>query len=372
MHDRYSAGWHFTWLRSWDEIEDSVFLVEWQRLADESPDTLIWHEPVTAMTWLRTKGEAIRVRPAFCLASSSGGGKVLVPFCMCAHTWRNTWQRRVVPVGEPHFDYQNPLGVTNDGGSVDWSSFWPALEHEIRHNIQWFDLAVILRMTSQVAPANAGTDAAEVAPYIGLDSYRSFEEFLSGRSSNHRTDVRRRFRRLSELGEIELRVFSKEEQEPAVEELTRMVSAYEALWAGTPSVGLFRVPGTLSFYEQLIRELLPAGFLHFSVLHVSGAPISWHFGFLHRRILHWYKPTYLPEFSGYAPGKVHMSMLVKEGIARSWRRIDLGGGTEGYKFRWTDDALELRQVSWRTRTLRSKFCRAVRAVKACMRRRVDG
>ena len=160
-----------------------------------------------------------------------------------------------------------------------------------------------------------------------------------------------------------LRVIGPTERADAIREFEGMVQAYRALWAGEPSAGLFDLPGTRAFYLKMIDDLLPLGYVHSSVLMLEGAPVSWHFGFLYQGALHYYKPTYAVRLASHSPGKVHLAMLVDQGIRSGWRHIDLGCGMEEYKSRWTDSGVELRQVAFRTSAWHGTLCQAARLVK---------
>ncbi len=139
-----------------------------------------------------------------------------------------------------------------------------------------------------------------------------------------------------------------------------MREAYERLWLNTPSADLFQQPGTFHFYQELLSNHLLDSLVHFSVLRLNGQSIAWHFGFLHRKVLHWYKPTYDVEFRDLSPGKVLLAELVQLGISSNWREIDLGCGTEPYKYDWTSSERKLRKWYWNAKTLRGAACRWVR------------
>lgn len=353
----------FRWLNSWKEIEDVRFMSLWHELAGKSHDLTIFNLPVLGKIWLATKGKALEVEPRFCLYEDIRGNIVLLPFCTFRSSWRNTWERRLIGIGEPHFDYQSPLAINTGDKAVDWEAFWRNFHKEVTCNINWFDMVMLLRIRSDLAPANAAPDLTMASPYIKVNLYTSFDEYLSHRPTSHRTDVRRQKKRLAKKGDIELRILAPNEKDEAFRELDKMISAYEDLWAGQPSSVLFRLPGTLDFYKTLIDQILEAGFIHFSVLKVDGISASWHFGFLYRGVLHYYKPTYSIKYANYSPSKIHLAMLVEHGIKEGLHYIDLGGGAQQYKYLWTDNAFELSFFMWRTATIRSKMCQLVRKIK---------
>ncbi len=355
-----SGAWHFEWRRGIDEIDDGAFAVQWQEIVDGCGEASVFGEHQMVRAWLQTKGAALGVTPCFCLAEGPLGCRVVLPLCVWPCGLRNGWRRRAVPAGEPHFDYQDPVACCPSGDAPAWQDFWAAFSEEVRTNVTWFEFFAAFRLRAPMAPAGAETDDVQESPHIETASYGSLDELLAGKSKKHRGDVRRQQRRLAEQGDLDLRVFDARSGRAAIEELNAMAEAYERLHADTPSAGLFRMAGTMDFYRRLLSELLPAGLVHFSVLRVGGRPVSWHLGFLHRGVLHYYKPTYEADLANYSPGKVHFALLIEEAIAKGWRTVDLGGGTEAYKFRWADGTVPLKRVQWRTGTLRSAACHWIR------------
>jgi CelD/BcsL family acetyltransferase involved in cellulose biosynthesis len=351
--DRGMSGWRFEWIEGTEAVLSEEFSSRWQGLVARSTRGSVFEEPAVTRAWLASKGSALGATPRFCWATSDCGAEALVPFCQLPRTGRSLWRGRLIAVGEPHFDYQNPVGAAGREGSVPWETFWAALRGELRRNGR-FQEAMLLRLTKEVVGDHGDGGPPLESPYIALCPYRDCDEFLRSRPRSHRTDVRRQGRRLRELGEVEFHCHTPDDQAEARSELRRLRAAHEALWAGTPSGQLFESPGTYDFYERLIDGALPRGLVHFSVLRLSGRPISWHFGFLHRNVLHWYKPTYDRRFEEYSPGKCHLAHLVDVGIRNGWREIDLGGGAEAYKLRWTDAARQLHHWFWRDDTWKGR------------------
>src|SRR5262249_32002585 len=126
--------------------------------------------------------------------------------------------------------------------------------------------AMLLRLRPESAPPRAVADTARSAPFIRLEGRNTLDDVLRSRSGNHRTDVRRRLRRLEGLGPLELKVYEPGEGPSARAELERLRDAHVRLWSGGPSGELFRQPGTFAFYARLLDSVLPLGLLHFSVL----------------------------------------------------------------------------------------------------------
>jgi len=363
------VSWRFEWIEGYDEVLSPAFLRVWEGMVSRARNAHVFQEPALARAWLETKGNALRLVPRFCLATSNSGAAVLVPFCQVPHGHRNAWRRRLVSVGEPHFDYQDPVATWPPGDAPPWVEFWPKLTDELAAKGRW-EHAMLLRLGTSSASPDTAPDTSREAPVIRLEGRATLDDVLKDRSANHRKEVRLRIRRLRELGRAEFRVFAPLERAAATDELHRLCEAYERLWVGSPSQALFRQPGTFSFYERLLETALPAGLVHFSVQRAADRPVSWHFGFTRGETLHWYKPTYEKDFDAFSPGKVHLAQLIELGLRLGWREIDLGAGTEAYKYLWTDDARPLAQWHWQADTWRERIYRLARRGYEFLPRRV--
>jgi CelD/BcsL family acetyltransferase involved in cellulose biosynthesis len=353
--------WSFEWCSEGGRTGAFIPEALWKTVQTQSSNARVFSELSLIDSWVKTKGFAVNAELHFCVARSGERLIALLPFCSVPATWRNIWHHRLIGVGEPHFDYQHPL-FSEELADADRNAFWDDLEMFLE-NHSHFDSAMLLRLTNDVGPAGAVADDSVESPYINMCSYQSWDSFLQSRSSNHRTDVRRRIRRLEEQGPLGLTIYDKQSQQTDVmQELDNLRRAYEDLWEGQPSGGLFRMPGTWEFYEEFVPEMLKAGMLHASILTLNGQPISWHFGFLHRQILHWYKPTYLKSMNEFSPGKVHLAFLLKHGFSEGWREFDFGCGTEEYKYRWADGVRPLVKWHWRSRRWQARLRRSVREI----------
>jgi CelD/BcsL family acetyltransferase involved in cellulose biosynthesis len=262
-------------------------------------------------------------------------------------------------VGEPHFDYQEPLVLP--GSKV--TGLISALDHELHEQGDWCEKFSLYRFRLQTL-TEFRADAAQVSPCIRLDPGGGLDAFLRARSSHFLAGIARQRRQLAAVGNVTLQTFLPDQSLEAEGELERMIAAYEDVHAGEGSAGLFRAPGTREFYLRLLTVLLPAGLVQFSVLRAGGIACSWVVGFLCRGVFSYYKPVYARQYARLSPGKLHLSMLTEHGMQAGWRAIDLGPGVEPYKKWWTDEAVPLGMVEGRTRTLRSRVGRILSGLKA--------
>jgi len=348
-------GWSFAWHRDERSCFDSAFHDEWLDMVRQSPEATIFQHPLLVKAWMATRGRTFAVMPAFLMARHANGSRVMIPFCIWPGRLRNGFRRRLIPVGQPNFDYQDPLSTWSDQLAPGWNTFWPALYAFLKQS-RMFELFGIMRLSAAKAPMQARPDSAVASPVIDFREWRDVDHFMSGLGGNLRRDTGRRIRRLSETGSLRLKIYAPGEEKFIHEELNRMREAYARAWAGTPSAGVLADPSIVHFYERIANTLLPAGMLHYSVLLAGDRPVSWVYGFLFNHRYHFYKPVYDPDMADYSPGKIHCYYLVEAGFKEGWQYFDFGAGLESYKLQWTTRQTELKECWWYAETWRGRAC----------------
>ena len=96
----------------------------------------------------------------------------------------------------------------------------------------------------------------------------------------------------------------------------------------------FAIPWTI----ELLRELHArqsedfAGIL--STVHVGETLVAVHFGMRSRDVLHFWFPSYRPDYASYSPGSILLVELIRHACEAGMAHIDLGKGMAQYKERF--------------------------------------
>lgn len=154
--------------------------------------------------------------------------------------------------------------------------------------------------------------------------------------ASHRGDIRRQKRRMEETGTV--RLVRLTDAATAAAHLDRFVETYDSRWMREGQGSIFDDARMRRFYVNLIHRLGPH--LHFSLLTIGDVVVSYHFGFEFGGWLYWYKPTFDVKYEHLSPSKVHLSLLIEDGIARGLCGVDLLSGAEEYKFHWANGRRE--------------------------------
>jgi len=177
----------------------------------------------------------------------------------------------------------------------------------------------------------------EAAPRLRLDG-RDYSALERAWDLHHRTDVRRRRRRLAEAGAVSLwQPATLAEAEALLDEF---FDVYDERWLSQGFPGRFRDPHQRLYYRCILRRMWGRG-LHFSAVRCGSTNISYHFGFFAGGWLQWYKPAYRPSFGKYSPSKVHIAMVIEKGCRLNWKGIDFLLGDEPFKALWSNETVEV-------------------------------
>lgn len=316
---------NFKWITNWDEIWSDEFIKQWQKWLEKSENAHIFFHPAMVKAWVDTYLPIRDLKPIFCIASHEDT-TIFFPLIIWKKNWKNAFLTTIAPVGYSDFDYHDPIVVGKDIANLE--IFWDRLINElsVMQNVE-FDSIVI----DGIRKANVGIskywEEVEVCPYIYLSEFSTIDDFLLSLKRNLRQDTKRRIRRLEEDTEVRFEVFQPNELEIALETLPELLYHHSLRWPNA-----YKAP---KFHENIIKELLPIGLLHFSRIIIHGKTISWRIGFIYKSRYYSYMPAFDEAYKKYSPGKVHLLYCIEDAINRELKVYDQLRGAELYKNEWT-------------------------------------
>ena len=172
----------------------------------------------------------------------------------------------------------------------------------------------------------------EASPSLTLPT--SWEEYLAGRSSNFREQLRRREAALTKEGAVVLRRAIPESLDG---DLDALFALHRARWRATPSDF-----GDSLFHREVARVALDRGWLRLWLLELDGRPIAaWH-GFQVGTVCSYYQAGRDPSFERFSVGFLLLAHTIRSAIAEGAREYRFGRGDEAFKSRFTshDPGLE--------------------------------
>ena len=237
------------------------------------------------------------------------------------------------------------------------------------------DLAFLPRSGSARALVGAEMDGRvrvitrtiERSPYVPLaGDWQSFESALS---IKRRSDLRRRHRRLTELGELTIG--------PENEDLPRLLrEGFEVEasgWKGERHTAIAEDPPARRFYELLADWAAKEGLLSLWFLRIDTRPIAFAFCITTGEAHYVLKIGFDADHARYAPGLVLTQGMLRAAFDAGLSSYEFLGAEEDYKLIWTDRCHERERLQLFGRGPRGRLEHAAWAygrplVKRMMRR----
>jgi CelD/BcsL family acetyltransferase involved in cellulose biosynthesis len=346
--------WRFELWRTWAEVWSAPRQAVWRDLLAADPDANAFQRPELVRAWAATRGREVGAVPAFILASHGSGARVLLPWVVVLHHGSRVARRVLEPAGQSLFGYHDPLVAGPPLFPSDWDSLWEGTYRLLAGSC---DQALFRFVHPGRATGRRSTRCSDASPVLEIGGAADLDALLARCSTNHRGDVRRRLRRLSEQGEARLWVpdgATSDMDAARADFVDGFLPAYAAVWDGRPEGNLLRQPGLADFLSSLVSEGLPGGWAHYAVLRLDSQPIAWHLGLIDRErgALYWWFPTYEPAREVLSPGKALLARLLEHCLEHGLRRVHFLTGGQPYKLAWKPDIPELRTVRWHSPSLR--------------------
>ncbi len=349
-----SRQWRFQWHFQEDDAWSNPFVETWHHIYQSGSNHLFFC-PQLVRIWYEVYHCIRKIQPAFLLADN-GEKRLVWPLIIDKSPLKRGGFKSLRPAGFYEFDCHDPI---TDGmmSLEDWIGFYCQFIEEFSTVLQgrsgylWIPrLYNIPAIRCEPYPwMRPGT----TSPFIDLTRYDSLDNLLLTCSKQHRQDVRRQTRRLSEKGDVQLVSYTARDLDQAFEELKIHLEHHSIQWPG--------VPHAAGWHERLIKELLPTGMVDFTVLRCGDEVISRHLGFSDSDSYYYYMPTYNSKWYNFSPGKIHLARLVERAINQDKKRFELLSGNESYKYQWTRDEIQLHGLKYDRfpmRTALLEWCRS--------------
>ncbi len=293
-------------------------------------------------TWYATIGHAEGVR-AYIVHLVDDTARTLVILPLGIYSSRGL--RFLCFLGGIVTDYNVPLIDPEFASKISKSEFsklWATILDLLpRVDVVWLrrmpDMIEDTRNPMVTLPGTRHTENAHAATLPG-----DLATFKAARSTKLFSDNRRRRRRLSEKGRIDVSVPVAPAE--AIETLKTMAHQKSRRWRESRARDLFALPGYLRFYEILTNTPFQMGSVHISCLRLNSQILATHWGLIFKRRFYWLMPGYQAgEWARYSVGRLLLEDVVEWSITQQITVFDLTVGDESFKFDWADHSLSLHE-----------------------------
>jgi len=200
------------------------------------------------------------------------------------------------------------------------------------------------------------------APVVTL-STDSFEDWMRGKSSNFRQQMRRGRRQLEAKGAS----FSTATARDLDRDIESFCRLHLARWAARGGSDALK-EGAAEALAAAARELLGSERFRLEAIEVDGEVVSSHLFVAAGREASYWLGGFDERLAAQRPAMVALVAAVEDGIRRGERRLDLGPGAHDYKYRLADKDDRLHDVILLPRSRRYLLARLVLLARRARRR----
>jgi CelD/BcsL family acetyltransferase involved in cellulose biosynthesis len=212
----------------------------------------------------------------------------------------------------------------------------------------------------------AGT---ETCPFIRLGGH-TWDSYLASLGPEHRSNVRRRLRKLETTGTMSFERVVSEEQRREV--LPALVRLHNQRWQERGGSEAFHNKALVAFHDELTRLALARGWLRLFALRLDGRVAAALYGFLYEGHFSFYQSGFDPREARLGLGLAAMGLAIKSAIEEGAVEYDLLHGDEPYKFLWCREARRLEQLDLFPPTAAGRIAQqaaeAIRGARRAVRR----
>jgi len=178
--------------------------------------------------------------------------------------------------------------------------------------------------------------ASGAAPYITVSE--SWRRYHDGLPVKHRSNLRNRFKRLNQVGQVEIEAITADCN---VDEAMQPALALEgAAWKGSSGTAIACDPSLTRFYKEFAGRAAKKGWLRLHFLKAGSRRIAFDYSLEYKNRLYLLKLGYDPDFAAYSPSNLLLCLALQGSFERGVAVYDLLGQTADWKRNWTQEARE--------------------------------
>jgi CelD/BcsL family acetyltransferase involved in cellulose biosynthesis/UDP-N-acetylglucosamine transferase subunit ALG13 len=305
---------------------------DWRRLADEAGDpfrTWEWTE-----TWWRHFGRERRLALVAC-RDSGGDVRAIVP----VYEARRRPLRLLRFLGHGPGDHLGPVCARDDRALAA-----DALAQALTETRAEWDLFLGERLPSEEGWASllgSSPIRHEPSPVLATNGM-SWDDYLSSRSANFRSQLRRRERKLSRAHEVRYRLV--ESPQTLETDMTTLCRLHRARWGNEGSQALSGARE--AFHRDFASRALARGWLRLWMLEIDGRTVAGWYGLRFGEKEWYYQAGRDPAWDDASVGSVLFFHTVREAFNDGVREYRLLRGDEAYKGRLASSDPGLDTVAW--------------------------
>jgi hypothetical protein len=163
----------------------------------------------------------------------------------------------------------------------------------------------------------------------------SVDSFLKGISGNERHNLKRRSKRLEELGRVEF--YQAASNGDVQKEMDALVKLHQMRWQQKGFDGSFMSRKFLAFHKEVSEIFSKRGWLQLNFLIVNGARVAGSYCYGYKGVYSYYLAGLNPTISSKASlGRLFLFQCICLAIQHGYKELDLLQGPADYKMDWAN------------------------------------
>lgn len=301
---------------------------EWNAVVTRGPADLPYARHEWLAAWLDAFAPAGRLR----VLAARGPSGAAAGFAAFLEERSRGVTRLLAPANDHSCRVEWALGPDASGAAA---ALWAYLRDRLRWDVLLLrDLdrdgptSVLLEPLARADGHLTGRWESLRTPYLALGG----EGAESRTSTKFRANLRRRAKRLAEMGAVALRLTGGgAELEPALGEFFALEVAG---WKGAHGTAIAHDPRLVRFYTQVARDAAARGALRLHALTLDGRAVAMHLGLVHRGTYALPKTAYDERLGAVSPGQLLHREVLAECEARGLAELDFLGPDMEWKRDW--------------------------------------
>ena len=175
-------------------------------------------------------------------------------------------------------------------------------------------------------------DAGGQPPYLEVKD--DWASYLSRKSANFRSNLKRKSRRLHDAGAVEIRFVTEPAEVAAA--LHAIADIENQSWKASAGTAITSRSWEQRFYSALATEFGGSGDILITLLNLNGKSIAYDLTLLGHDRAYCLKTSFDATYAELSPGIVMRAALMKRLFDARIREYDFLGNNERYKLEWTD------------------------------------
>ena len=321
---------------------------EYAELYESLPDPNVYFSPEFVYSWLLSLGRSHEPRFITCRIGGRLAG--VWPFFECK---LRALGKSLLPVGAHAADVFDPVGVPE--------SMAPMVRGLVAltrsYSFSWVLLVSRAFATEVLQPvmasARAGSILRQRTPrfVVELSKFAGFENYMETVfGPKTRQGLRRKYRKLAELGAAEFLSLEKPE------EISRWLDAVMDLDRRSPKGqrgdGIFHKAPARAFYRLLLENMAAKGRVRLGILTINGRLAAYEIGFVGRGAYRMHNMAYDAEFAECSPGRLLMLDMLERMMAQGIPAYDFMQNDQEFKRQMSTHESRLWDLIIFPRTLR--------------------